>query len=65
MVAGDLAAAEEVLQEGFRSVHALIERCDIAFADKGSWPPEVKDAHMTDADTPYEMDCLGISWCPG
>lgn len=61
----DLAAAERVLQEGFRSVHALIDRCDMVFADKACWPPEVTDANMTDADTPYDMDCLGVSWCAG
>jgi molybdenum cofactor guanylyltransferase len=61
----DLALAERVVLEGFRSVRALIERCEIAFAEKRSWPPEVKDAHMTDADTPDQMDGLGISWCAG
>jgi molybdopterin-guanine dinucleotide biosynthesis protein A len=61
----DLAAAELVLHEGFRSVHALIDRCDMVFADKACWPPEVTDAHMTDADTPYDMDRLGVSWCAG
>jgi molybdopterin-guanine dinucleotide biosynthesis protein A len=58
----DLAVAEQVLEEGLRSVQALIERCDIAFVEKGSWPPGVGEAHMMDADTPDEMDRLGISW---
>jgi molybdopterin-guanine dinucleotide biosynthesis protein A len=61
----DLAAGEQVLLEGLRSVQALVERCDIAFVEKGSWPPEVDDAHMTDADTPDEMDRLGIAWVAG
>ena len=61
----DLAAAEQLLLEGIRSVRALIERCDIAFAEKRSWPPDVNDAHMTDADTPDEMNGLGISWRAG
>jgi len=58
----DLAAGEQVLLEGQRSVQALVDRCDIVFAEKASWPSEVGDAHMTDADTPDEMDRLGISW---
>jgi molybdopterin-guanine dinucleotide biosynthesis protein A len=61
----DLSVAEHVLQEGFRSMHALIERCDVTLADKGSWPPDVEDVHMMDADTPHEMDCFGIPWCAG
>jgi hypothetical protein len=43
----------------------LIERCEMVFADKACWPPEVTDAHMTDADTPDDMDRLGVSWCSG
>jgi molybdopterin-guanine dinucleotide biosynthesis protein A len=58
----DLAAGEQVLREGLRSVQALVERCDITFVEEGSWPPEVTGVHMTDADTPDEMDRLGISW---
>ncbi len=58
----DLAVAEEVLREGYRSVRAVMERCDIALADKESWPRGVMDVHMTDADTPDQMDCLGLSW---
>jgi molybdopterin-guanine dinucleotide biosynthesis protein A len=61
----DLAVGEKVLQEGIRSVHALVERCNVVFVEKGSWPPEVGDTHMTDADTPEEMDRLGISWVVG
>ncbi len=61
----DLVAAEQLLQQGFRSVHALIERCDVVFASEGSWSPEVKEAHMTDADTPDEMDVLRVSWSAG
>jgi molybdopterin-guanine dinucleotide biosynthesis protein A len=61
----DLVRAEQVLQEGFRSMQALVERCDITFVEAGSWPPQVSDAHMTDADTPGEMDILGISWVAG
>jgi molybdopterin-guanine dinucleotide biosynthesis protein A len=61
----DLLAGEQVLLEGFRSVQALLERCDIVFAEKGNWPHEVRKAHMTDADTPDEMDRLGISWVVG
>ena len=61
----DLALGEGVLLEGYRSVHALIERCEVVFADKDSWPPGVKDAHMSDADTPDELDRLGVSWRVG
>jgi molybdenum cofactor guanylyltransferase len=61
----DLATGEQVLLEGRRSVQALVERCDIAFAERGSWPPEIGDTHMMDADTPEEMDRLGISWVAG
>jgi len=61
----DLAVGEQLVREGFGSVQALIERCDIAFAEKGSWPPEVTDVHMTDADTPDEMHRLGVSWVAG
>jgi molybdopterin-guanine dinucleotide biosynthesis protein A len=61
----DLAVGEQVLREGSRSVRALTERCVIDFVEEGSWPPEVREAHMTDADTPDEMDRLGISWVAG
>jgi molybdopterin-guanine dinucleotide biosynthesis protein A len=61
----DLAAGEQLLLGGFRSVQELIERCDITFVEKGEWPPEVREDLMTDADTPDEMDRLGVSWVPG
>jgi molybdopterin-guanine dinucleotide biosynthesis protein A len=61
----DLAAGEQVLLEGMRSVQGLIERCDVVFAKRGEWPSEVREIQMTDADTPDEMDRLGISWVPG
>jgi molybdenum cofactor guanylyltransferase len=61
----DLAAGEQVLQEGLRSVQALLDRCDIVFVGKGRWPSEVGDVHMTDADTPDDMDRLGVSWAAG
>jgi molybdopterin-guanine dinucleotide biosynthesis protein A len=61
----DLAVGEQVLLQGLRSVQALVERCDIAFVEKGNWPPGVREVHMTDADTPDEMDRLGISWIAG
>jgi molybdopterin-guanine dinucleotide biosynthesis protein A len=61
----DLATGEHVLQEGFGSVQELTRRCDIVFAEKADWPPEVCELHMTDVDTPDQMDRLGISWVAG
>jgi len=61
----DLATAECVLQEGFASVQAALDRCDIARVDKMGWPPGVEEIHMTDADTPHDLDCLGIPWSAG
>ncbi len=61
----DLTAAAQLLDEGFRSVQALIERCDVTIVDEGSWSPDVKVAHMMDADTPHDMEGLGISWSAG
>jgi molybdopterin-guanine dinucleotide biosynthesis protein A len=62
--AEDLAASIELARSGKRSMRVLLERPGIVFLDTADWPRGVDPAVFADADTPADLDRLGLRWCP-
>ncbi len=58
--ADDLAAVDELVTAGERSLKALLARPELVLVDKGGWPPGVEPSAFADVDTPDDLDRLGL-----
>lgn len=63
--ADDLDVAGELAGTGNRSMRALLERPGVVLIDEASWPGDVDRSAFADADTPTDLDRLGVRWRPG
>ena len=60
--ARDLAAADQLAKAGGRSVKALLDRSEVKLLPPELWPPGVDAATLADADSPEDLERLGVSW---
>jgi len=63
--AHDLRAASVHLARGERSLVGLPDRRHAELLDELDWPAGVGADELRDADTPADLDALGVAWRPG
>lgn len=60
----DLASAERLVHSGARSMRRLMERPGITFLSEETWPMGMDPRVLVDADSPEDLDRLGLEWRP-
>jgi molybdopterin-guanine dinucleotide biosynthesis protein A len=58
----ELDAVEPMVESGERSMRALLAREGVVFADEASWSAQIRAEAFADADSPEDLDRLGLAW---
>lgn len=62
--AEDLVVSAELAATGHRSLRPLLERPDVTLVEEDDWPAAVDRRVFADADTPEDLERLGLHWRP-
>jgi molybdopterin-guanine dinucleotide biosynthesis protein A len=62
--AGDLRRAGSLVGTGARSMRALLDVCDVELLDEARWSKNVRAVAFADADTPADLERLGLTVQP-